>query len=124
MTQQPIPTADEIIAEYGPPAGKPVRVKRGTPLLRIAFGVFLGLLLWSIFCAIVAAILLATILHQASDSTSGSGFPFPDPTATTSTFGLSDDCRLALDIEYSDSDLRCADDDPQAVLDYVAAQNR
>jgi hypothetical protein len=104
------------------PERREARRKQGTPLARIVLGVFLGLLAWSIFCAVVASILLATLLHNIGDSTSGSYFPTPDSTATSSTFGLSDDCRLALDTQYSDTDLRCAGEDPQAVADYVAAQ--
>lgn len=122
------------LAGFGIPADEPTTKtdyeqwraapKQGTPLGRIVLGVFLGLLAWSLFCAVVAGILLVTVLNQASDSSSY--FPAPGPTATTSASGLSSECMAAIDAEADaaavDAPVACYGDDMQAVNDYIAVQ--
>lgn len=90
--------------------------KQGTPLTRIVLGVFLGLLSWSVFCAVVAGILLATVLHGIG-SDSGSGLDYSPPAVGSGT--LSAPCQDAI-TNGTDLTIPCAGDNPDLVKELSA----
>jgi len=103
MTQH----ADEFTALL---TAKPSR--QGTPLGRIVAGVFLGMLAWSAFCAIVAVVLLFTVLRGISDSGSAGVTDSNLPAPGSGT--LSQACEDAY-VNGDDLTVPCAGDNPALV---------
>jgi hypothetical protein len=110
MITDPSAAAAAMSQVTGAPIERPylVRIIPGAPLLRIAGGVLLGMLAYTVVMAIVGAVLAATLWSKVSDD-------FTDSSSTpTPAAEVSQECQDAI-AEGLDTNVPCIGDDPGAV---------